>query len=100
MSSTSLTTFAAARRSPTGSTGTKSGLRTFLCPAPLTPPISARPDVGQRRSATMTTIRFERDGAIGNIVLANPPFNRLDLPFAEALRKPVHQAGERAHRGL
>jgi hypothetical protein len=30
----------------------------------------------------MTTIRFERDGAIGNIVLANPPFNRLDLRFA------------------
>src|SRR5256714_15271162 len=42
----------------------------------------------------MRTIRFERDGAIGNIVLANPPFNRLDLSFAEALRIAVHQAGE------
>src|ERR1700692_2316250 len=42
----------------------------------------------------MTTIRFERDGAIGNIVLANPPFNRLDLRFAEALRAAVHQASE------
>src|SRR6266852_5188416 len=42
----------------------------------------------------MTTIRFERDGAIGNIVLANPPFNRLDLSFAEALRIAVHQASE------
>jgi len=42
----------------------------------------------------MTTIRFERDGAIGNIVLANPPFNRLDLRFAEALRVAVHQASE------
>ena len=42
----------------------------------------------------MTTIRFERDGAIGNIVLANPPFNRLDLRFAEALRIAVHQASE------
>lgn len=42
----------------------------------------------------MTTIRFERDGAIGNIVLANPPFNRLDLRFAEALRTAVHQASE------
>jgi enoyl-CoA hydratase/carnithine racemase len=42
----------------------------------------------------MTTIRFERDGAIGNIVLANPPFNRLDLRFAEALRKAVKQASE------
>ena len=38
------------------------------------------------------TIRFERDGAIGNIILANPPFNRLDLRFSEALRAAVHQA--------
>jgi enoyl-CoA hydratase/carnithine racemase len=42
----------------------------------------------------MTTVRFERDGAIGKIVLANPPFNRLDLRFPEALRVAVHQAGE------
>src|ERR1700751_326962 len=42
----------------------------------------------------MTTIRFERDGAIGNIVLANPPFNRLDLRFAEALRIAMHQASK------
>src|ERR1700684_44848 len=42
----------------------------------------------------MTTIRFERDGAIGNIILANPPFNRLDKGFAEALRVAVHQASE------
>src|SRR6202008_4294086 len=40
------------------------------------------------------TIRFERDGVIGNIVLANPPFNRLDLRFAEALRIAVHRASE------
>ena len=39
------------------------------------------------------TIRFERDGAIGHIVLANPPFNRLDQRFAESLRAAVHQAG-------
>jgi hypothetical protein len=39
-------------------------------------------------------IRFERDGAVGNIVLADPPFNRLDLRFAEALRIAVHQASE------
>lgn len=38
------------------------------------------------------TIRFERDGAVGSIVLANPPFNRLDLRFTEALRIAVHQA--------
>src|SRR4029079_7795863 len=42
----------------------------------------------------MTTIRFERDGAIGNIVLANPPFNRLDSRFAEALRIAVREASE------
>src|SRR5256714_880226 len=42
----------------------------------------------------MTTIRFERDGAIGNIVLANPPFNRLDLRFAEALRIAVREASK------
>src|ERR1700749_1790124 len=39
-------------------------------------------------------IRFERDGAIGTIVLANPPFNRLDLRFTEALRVAVHQASK------
>lgn len=40
----------------------------------------------------MTAIRFERDGAVGSIVLANPPFNRVDLRFAEALRDAVHEA--------
>src|SRR6478672_5946597 len=42
----------------------------------------------------MSTIRFERDGAIGSIVLANPPFNRLDLRFAEVLRAAVREASE------
>src|SRR4029077_12962535 len=42
----------------------------------------------------MTTIRFERDGAIGSMVLANPPFNRLDLRFAEVLRAAVREASE------
>jgi enoyl-CoA hydratase/carnithine racemase len=40
------------------------------------------------------TIRFERDGPVGSIVLANPPFNRLDLRFADALRSAVHQASD------
>ena len=40
------------------------------------------------------TIKFERDGAIGNIVLTNPPFNRVDVRFAAALRNAVHQASE------
>ncbi|WP_375776208.1 enoyl-CoA hydratase/isomerase family protein [Bradyrhizobium sp. ma5] len=42
----------------------------------------------------MKTIRFERDGAIGNIVLANPPFNRLDARFAENLRAAVREASQ------
>ena len=42
----------------------------------------------------MKSIRFERDGAVGNIVLANPPFNRLDLRFCENLRAAVHEASE------
>src|ERR1700734_2206354 len=40
----------------------------------------------------MTTVRFERDGAIGNIVLGDPPFNRVDSRFGETLRTAVHQA--------
>src|ERR1700733_3998386 len=42
----------------------------------------------------MTMIRFERDGGIGDIVLANPPFNRVDSRYAEALRAAVHEASE------
>src|ERR1700756_70671 len=42
----------------------------------------------------MQTIRFERDSAVGRIVLANPPFNRLDLGFSECLRQAVHDASE------
>lgn len=42
----------------------------------------------------MTTIRFEQDGAIGNIVLANPPFNRIDTAYAVNLRDAVHRASE------
>ena len=42
----------------------------------------------------MHTIRFQRQGAIGNIVLANPPFNRIDLEFAESLRQAVHDASQ------
>jgi enoyl-CoA hydratase/carnithine racemase len=42
----------------------------------------------------MNTVRFHRDGAIGRIVLANPPFNRLDHKFSECLRQAVHDASE------
>jgi enoyl-CoA hydratase/carnithine racemase len=42
----------------------------------------------------MPSIRFQRQDVIGSIVLANPPYNRLDLQFAESLRQAVHQASE------
>lgn len=42
----------------------------------------------------MTTIRFEQEGAIGSIVLANPPFNRLGSAFGINLRDAVHRASE------
>src|SRR5260221_2864677 len=72
----------------------QSGHRICCCRSYLNPPIIVRPDVGKGGRLTMTTIRFERDGAIGNIVLANPPFNRLDRRFAEALRIAVDRASE------
>jgi enoyl-CoA hydratase/carnithine racemase len=42
----------------------------------------------------MKTIRFERDGSIGKIVLANPPGNMLDTRFSLCLRDAVHEASE------
>ena len=42
----------------------------------------------------MSTIRFERREGIGSIVLANPPFNRLDVRFSSALREAVHAVSE------
>lgn len=42
----------------------------------------------------MKTIRFERQNAVGRIVLANPPANRLDLQFSESLRQAVHEASQ------
>src|SRR5258708_830118 len=42
----------------------------------------------------MSTIRFERSAAVGIIVLPNPPFNRIDLRYASALREAVHAASE------
>ena len=42
----------------------------------------------------MKTIRFERDNAIGRIVLANPPYNRMDQRYAECMRQAVHDASE------
>jgi enoyl-CoA hydratase/carnithine racemase len=48
----------------------------------------------------MTTIRFERRGSIGCIVLANPPYNRIDLKYASSLREAVHAASESDIRAL
>lgn len=42
----------------------------------------------------MKTIRFERSGPVGAIVLANPPFNRLDTRYAASLRDSVREASE------
>jgi enoyl-CoA hydratase/carnithine racemase len=46
------------------------------------------------------TIRFERQGSVGRIVLANPPHNRLDRQFSECLRDAVHEAGSSDIRAL
>lgn len=40
----------------------------------------------------MATIRFERNGAIGRIILGNPPFNRLDGSYLKNLRIALHEA--------
>ena len=42
----------------------------------------------------MKTVYFERQGAIGRLVLANPPRNLLDRQFSECLRQAVHDASE------
>src|SRR5262249_16769427 len=48
----------------------------------------------------MNTIRFERQGPIGNIVLAKPPDNRIDLQFSHCLRDAVHEASSSDIRAL
>ena len=48
----------------------------------------------------MTAIRFEQEGAIGSIVLANPAFNRIGSAFASDLRDAVHRASESSIRVL
>ena len=48
----------------------------------------------------MKTVRFDRQGNVGRIVLANPPFNRIDSAYAVNLRDAVHQASEADIRAL
>ncbi|GGD00603.1 enoyl-CoA hydratase/isomerase family protein [Undibacterium terreum] len=42
----------------------------------------------------MKSIRFERNNGIGSIILANPPFNRLDTRFAQCLEEAVREASQ------
>jgi len=42
----------------------------------------------------MKTIRFEREEAVGHIVLANPPTDYLDRRYCECLARAVHEASE------
>jgi enoyl-CoA hydratase/carnithine racemase len=46
-----------------------------------------------RKDDQMQTVRFERQGGVGRIVLANPPYNRLDGNFARGLQDSVREAG-------
>jgi enoyl-CoA hydratase/carnithine racemase len=40
----------------------------------------------------MKTIRFEQRDSVGSIVLANPPYNRIDARFPVTLREALHEA--------
>ncbi|WP_439383262.1 enoyl-CoA hydratase/isomerase family protein [Amycolatopsis lexingtonensis] len=48
----------------------------------------------------MSSVRFERQGGIGRILLADPPHNRVGTRYAADLRDAVHAAGESAIRVL
>ena len=41
----------------------------------------------------MQTVKFEQQGPIGRIILASPPYNRLDANFARGLGESVQAAG-------
>lgn len=42
----------------------------------------------------MAVVRFQRDGSVGHIVLANPPKNLIGFPFAADLRAAVQEASK------
>jgi len=48
----------------------------------------------------MSTIRFEQQGDVGSIVLANPPHNELGRQFADDLLAAVHEASISSVRAL
>src|SRR5690606_38731164 len=63
------------------------------------PPAPGHP-VEQRGALAMTTVRFEQEDGVGRIVLANPPYNRIDSKYALNLRDAVHAASESGIRVL
>ena len=48
----------------------------------------------------MSTIRFQHEGDVGSIVLANPPRNELGRRFADDLLAVVHEASSSSIRAL
>lgn len=42
----------------------------------------------------MASVRFERHGSVGHIVLANPPLNLIAAAFSEHLSDAIHAASE------
>ena len=48
----------------------------------------------------MKTIRFERQGSVGRIVLMNSPYNRIDRQYSECLREAVNDASSSDIRAL
>jgi enoyl-CoA hydratase/carnithine racemase len=48
----------------------------------------------------MKSVRFEQDGGIGSIILANPPYNRIDSTYATNLREAVHAVSGSGVRAL
>jgi len=48
----------------------------------------------------MKVIRFERQGSVGHIVLANPPANLIATNFSNCLRDAIHEASETDIRAL
>jgi enoyl-CoA hydratase/carnithine racemase len=48
----------------------------------------------------VTTIKFERTGAVGSIILSSPPYNRVNRDFPINLAAAIREAGESDIRAL
>src|SRR5882757_233232 len=55
--------------------------------------MASRSKTSVRKDVQMQTVRFEREGTVGRIVLASPPYNRINGDFAIGLRDSVREAG-------